>query len=204
MPRSAGPCSSWCATSAEASPEVSTARRTAALTRSVSRSPRTRSAHRGTHLPKAAASTPPVDRHRLVRRRPQVFVDQLSRTPESLTKHFANYLKTNRPEDGDDGDPARDRPRTYVPVPRRRLGSSPVPRRTGLPSPAGNRRPDPRRRRHRRRPARSVLRQHDRQVLAGGIHVVHAGGATGLFSMAFSGWVPPPKGSVCTTKEITR
>jgi hypothetical protein len=73
----------------------------------------------------------------------------------------------SRPEDGDDGDPARDRPRAHVPVPRRRLGSSPVPRRTGLPSPAGHRRPDPRRRRHRRRPARSVRRQHDRQVLAG-------------------------------------
>ncbi len=38
----------------------------------------------------------------------------------------------------------------------------------------------------------------------GGIHVIHAGGQTGLFSMAFGGWIPPPKGSVCTTKEITR
>ena len=116
---------------------------------------------------------------------PQVFVDQLSRTPESLTKHFANYLKTNLapkmammetllvigPEHMSRyRDAGWDRP-----------GSSP----NWTPISSWNRRPDPRRRRHRRRPARSVLRQHDRQVLAGGIHVVHAGGATGLFSMAF-------------------
>ncbi len=38
----------------------------------------------------------------------------------------------------------------------------------------------------------------------GGIHVVHAGGGAGLFSMTFGGWVAGAMGSVTVTKEITR
>ncbi len=37
----------------------------------------------------------------------------------------------------------------------------------------------------------------------GGLHIAHAGGPAGLFSMVFNGWVSGPKGSVPVTKEIT-
>ncbi len=37
----------------------------------------------------------------------------------------------------------------------------------------------------------------------GGIHVVHAGSGAGLFSMTFGGWVSGGTGSVTVTKEIT-
>ena len=37
----------------------------------------------------------------------------------------------------------------------------------------------------------------------GGLHIAHAGGPAGLFSSVFAGWVSGPKGSVPVTKEIT-
>ena len=136
---------------------------------------------------------------------PQVFVDQLSRTPESLTKHFANYLKTNLapkmammetllvigPEHMSRyRDAGWDRARFLAELDSHlQLETDDLIRGAdgideGLPEAfSGN----------------TIGK-----FWPGGIHVVHAGGATGLFSMAFSGWVPPPKGSVCTTKEITR
>ena len=136
---------------------------------------------------------------------PQVFVDQLSRTPESLTKHFANYLKTNLapkmammetllvigPEHMSRyRDAVWDRARFLAELDSHlQLETDDLIRGAdgideGLPEAfSGN----------------TIGK-----FWPGGIHVVHAGGATGLFSMAFSGWVPPPKGSVCTTKEITR
>jgi len=136
---------------------------------------------------------------------PQVFVDQLSRTPESLTKHFANSLKTNLapkmammetllvigPEHMSRyRDAGWDRARFLAELDSHlQLDTDDLIRGAdgideGLPEAfAGN----------------TIGK-----FWPGGIHVVHAGGATGLFSMAFTGWVPPPKGSVCTTKEITR
>ena len=136
---------------------------------------------------------------------PQVFVDQISRTPESLTKHFAEYLKTTLtpkmvmmetvlvigPEHmsryraaGWDRDRFLSELEGHLQLETDELirGANDI--EEGLPEAfAGN----------------TIGK-----FWPGGIHVVHAGGATGLFSMAFSGWVPPPKGSVCTTKEITR
>lgn len=136
---------------------------------------------------------------------PQVFVDQLSRTPESLTKHFAAHLMTNLtpkmvmmetvlvigPEHMSRyRDAGWDRARFLSELEHHlQLETDDLLRgvdgiEEGLPEAfAGN----------------TVGK-----FWPGGIHVVHAGGATGLFSMAFSGWVPPPKGSVCTTKEIIR
>ena len=136
---------------------------------------------------------------------PQVFVDQLSRTPESLTKHFAEFLKTNLtpkmvmmetvlvlgPEHmaryrdaGWDRDRFLSELDSYLQMDTDDLirGANDI--EEGLPEAF----------------AGSTVGK----FWPGGVHVVHAGGATGLFSMAFSGWVPPPKGSVCTTKEITR
>jgi hypothetical protein len=37
----------------------------------------------------------------------------------------------------------------------------------------------------------------------GGLHIAHAGGPAGLFSSVFAGWVSGPTGSVPVTKEIT-
>jgi len=37
----------------------------------------------------------------------------------------------------------------------------------------------------------------------GGLHIAHAGGPAGLFSSVFAGWVSGDKGSVPVTKEIT-
>jgi len=38
----------------------------------------------------------------------------------------------------------------------------------------------------------------------GGLHIAHAGGPAGLFSSVFAGWVSGPTGSVPVTKEITK
>ncbi|MEM9467266.1 MAG: thioredoxin [Actinomycetota bacterium] len=136
---------------------------------------------------------------------PQVFVDQISRTPESLTKHFAQFLKTNLtpkmvmmetvlvigPEHmARYRDAGWDRDRFLTELDGHlQMDTDDLVRgaddiEEGLPE--------------------AMAGTTIGKFWPGGVHVVHAGGATGLFSMAFSGWVPPPKGSVCTTKEIIR
>jgi len=136
---------------------------------------------------------------------PRIMIDQLSRTPESLTKHFAASMVTNitprmlmietvvviGPEHMSRfRDAGWDRARFLTELESHlQIQTDDIVRGAdgideGLPEMmAGNTLP---------------------KFFPGGIHVVHAGGETGLFSMTFGGWVPPPMGSVCTTKEIVR
>lgn len=136
---------------------------------------------------------------------PTIIVDQLSRTPESLTRHLAAAMRTNvtprmpmmetilvvGPEHMSRFREAGwDRARflaeleSHLQIQTDEIIQGADGIDEGLPpAMAGNIVP---------------------KFWPGGIHVVHAGGATGLFSMTFGGWVPPPKGSVCVTKEITR
>ena len=113
----------WCATSAEASPGCRPLG-----TRQPSQDglapAEDEVGYRGTHSPKAAASTP-SSRPSPSGAAAAAGLRRSPRTPESLTALRQLSQDQPRPEDGDDGDPARDRPRTYVPVPRRRLGSGP-------------------------------------------------------------------------------
>lgn len=136
---------------------------------------------------------------------PNVMVDQIARTPEGLTRHFAEMLKPNvmprlpmletvlviGPEHMSRfRDAGWDRERFIAELDAHlQIETDDIIRgvdgiEEGLPPEmAGHTLP---------------------KYAPGGIHVVHAGGSTGLFSMAFSGWIPTRLGSVCTTKEIIR
>lgn len=137
---------------------------------------------------------------------PRIIVDQLSRTPESLTRHFALSLRANVSPKLAMGfetvlvigpehmarfrDAGWDRARFTDELERELLlpadelvrGAGGI--EEGLPTEfAGHQLP---------------------KYPPGGIHILHAGSDAGLFSMTFAGWVAGATGSVTTTKEIIR
>jgi len=136
---------------------------------------------------------------------PRLIVDQLSRTPESLTNLIADALLTthsSRMVAGIDAllvlspehmaryvDAGWDRARFRAELEERlMIDTDDIIRGTGgidegLPAAfAGKQVP---------------------KFRPGGLHIAHAGGPAGLFSSVFAGWVSGPTGSVPVTKEIT-
>lgn len=137
---------------------------------------------------------------------PRIITDQLSRTPESLTRHLAASLRANispklvmgfetilviGPEHmARFRDAGWDRARFMEELERELMVSADDVVRgaggieEGVPVEfAGHELP---------------------KFPPGGIHVIHAGSNAGLFSMTFGGWVAGATGSVTTTKEISR
>ncbi|MDB9845509.1 thioredoxin [Acidimicrobiales bacterium] len=136
---------------------------------------------------------------------PRLIVDQLSRTPESLTNNIAECLMTTHSKRmvyGIDAllvlspehmsryiDAGWDRARFRAELEERLMvNTDDIIRGTGgidegLPADfAGMQLP---------------------KFRPGGLHIAHAGGPAGLFSSVFAGWVSGEKGSVPVTKEIT-
>lgn len=136
---------------------------------------------------------------------PRIVFDQISRTPESLTKHLAVCLGTNvtprlpmqfetmivlGPEHMARYADAGWGREKFLEVLR---GELEVEADTVIRGAGGIEEGVPTR----------LAGQRLQRFPPGGIHVVHAGSAAGLFSMIIGGWVAGAKGSVVVTKEIS-